>query len=139
MKRSLVLAGLALALLAVCTVTVGCDNWEQNVYKTLAATQSAVNNAQAAYEVSSSQPGGVCPVVTTPCIPHTTTAFTVINKAKAAQTLAVDAMIAFERLKMANGAPDALARAQADVAAALNVLPGLIADIKALYAQGGGK
>ena len=63
MKRSLVLAGLALALLAVCTVTVGCDNWEQNVYKTLAATQSAVNNAQAAYEVSSSQPGGVCPVV----------------------------------------------------------------------------
>lgn len=142
MKRRITFAGLALALFALSTAVVGCDNWERQTYKALSASKSALDGAQAAYEVSKGTPDGSCPAQTPAiaCIPHTQAAFKTITDAKSAQKLAVDAMITYEEMKAATGIqPDALSKAQADVAIALGQLSTIINDVKTLYALGGGK
>jgi hypothetical protein len=125
------------ALLLVCTMGVGCSNWEKTTYRTLATTQAAINASQAAYEVSN---GTTCAKVTTgeACIEHTQTAYTVINSAKVAQTTAVNQLLAYEELKAAGSTtPAALQAAQNQAVEALNQLPVLISSITSLYVKGG--
>lgn len=113
----------------------GCPKgWESQTQAGLASSKSAIDGAQAAYEASAKQPGGSCAAVTVPCIPHSQAAYDAINRAKAGQKTAVDAMEAYELAKAATP-PDATAlqKAQADVLAALPAIPALIADVKALY------
>ena len=116
-KLFAVAASLALAIgLAGCPAT----SFERTAYQTLAATQATVNQAQADYEAGK-------------LIPHNQAAYKAINEAKAAQTLAVDALEAYEQAKATNATPGKLAALQADVAAALAALPGIVTDVKALY------
>lgn len=128
---------IALAGLVICWCA-GCSNWERQAFQSLSASKAAIDAAQQAYEVSA--PTGTCPTVTPTspaCIPHTAAAFTVINKAKDAQKTAVDSMITYETAKAASQGQAALQVAQTDVETTLAALPGLIADVKALYAKGG--
>lgn len=127
MKRLLFLVPLILL--------IGCPNWEHQAFQSLSASKAAIDSAQQAYEVSASAP---CQVPSTvACIPHTAAAYAVINKAKDAQKTAVDAMVAYETAKAASQGQGALEVAQTDVQTALAALPGLISDVKALYAKGG--
>jgi hypothetical protein len=134
-KRFTLLASLALVFLVV----VGCTNWETTTYQSLAASQTTLNNAQAAYEVSKVSP---CPTPanpSVPCIPHTAAAYKAITDGKVIWKSAADAMIAYETVKAANAAPDVQTKAQNDVEAAiLNVGP-IVKDINALYSMTGGK
>jgi len=123
------------ALLLIVFAAVGCTNWERSAFQSLSASKAAVDSAQAAYEVSASAP---CPPASaTPCIPHTETAYDTINRAKAAQKTAVDAMVTYETAKAASAGQAALDKAQTDVETALAALPVLITDVKSLYAKGG--
>jgi hypothetical protein len=127
MKRILSLTAALLVTLCI----VGCTNWERTTFNTLASSDAAINAAQAAYEVSATAP---CPPQSTiACLPHSKAVYTAINKAKAAQTLAVNSMVTYEEVKAANTGTTALNAAQADVNAALAQLPTLIANVKALY------
>ncbi len=117
MKRALFAAVLALFI-------VGCTDWERTTFQTLAATQATLNQAQIDYET------GIA-------IPHSQIAYTVITKAKATDTLAVNAMVTYEQLKANKAAPSVQAQAQADVSTAIAQLPTLITDVKALYLKGG--
>ena len=122
MKRIIGLA--ALMLLAV-----GCTSWETATYKTLAASQAVINQAQADYELSANGP---CPA-TVACLPHSAAVYRTINTAKAAQTTAVNAFVAYEEAKAAGGTQANLAALQTDVTVALQALPTIIANIKSLY------
>jgi len=113
---------------------MGCTNWEQDTYKTLAASQAVINQAQADYEASASAP---CAPSSVQCLPHTTAVYTTINKAKDAQVTAVNAFMGYEEAKAAGGTTTSLQALQTDVTVALNVLPTIIADVKALYSKGG--
>lgn len=125
---------LALTATLMLGAVLGCTNWEQTTYKTLAASQAVLNQAQFDYEVSASQP---CAAVTVPCLPHTSGVYKTINEAKAAQKTAVDAFVAYEEAKAQGGTSASLTALQADTVTALNALPGIIADVKALYTNGG--
>ena len=125
---------LALALLIP---LAACTSWETETYKTLAASQAVINQAQADYEVSAKIPGGDCTYMSTgapvACLPHSMAVYTAINKAKAGQTAAVNAFAAYEEAKAAGGTQANLTALQTDVTVALEALPGEIASIKALY------
>jgi hypothetical protein len=121
---------LALLLLPIC----GCSTWEQTTYKTLAASQAVINQAQTDYEASATAP---CAPTASACLPHTQADYAIINQAKADQTLAVNAFVAYEEAKAAGGTTASLAGLQTDVEVALNNLPTIITDVKALYTKGG--
>ncbi len=111
---------------------LGCNSFERTTFQTLAATQAALNSAQADYEAG-------CPATITAatpaCIPHNQAAYTTITKAKAADALAVNAMVVYEQEK-ATGTTASLDTQETVVASELAQLPALLADIKTLY-QGG--
>lgn len=118
-------AGKALVILlavgasfAVVALT-GCDDFERSTYRTLAASQAVVNQAQTDYEANT--------------IAQTMASYTAINKAKAAQVVAVQAMAAYEQIKSASGTQSALQAQQAVVQNLVNQLPALVAAVKALY------
>jgi hypothetical protein len=111
----LLILGASVALLGV----TGCSDFERQTYKELAASQAVVNQAQDDYESR--------------LIPRTPAAYAAINKAKAAQTLAVQSMATYEKIKEAKGAQTALDAQQQIVAAALQALPDLIAAVRATY------
>lgn len=111
----------------------GCSNWEQTTYKTLAASQAVINQAQADYEASATAP---CAAGATNCLPHSQADYTIINQAKADQTLAVNAFVTYEEAKAAGGTTASLAALQTDVVVALNNLPTIVADVQALYTKG---
>jgi len=121
-------------LLLIVFAAVGCTNWERRAFQALSSSKDAVDSAQAAYEVSAS--ASCPPASATPCIPHTQQAFAAITKAKNAQKTAVDAMVTYETAKAASQGQAALQQAQTDVETALAALPGLISDVKSLYAGG---
>lgn len=114
--------GAAVAVIALFFVAMlsctGCTNWERDTFQTLSASKAVIDQAQADYEART--------------IPRTTCAFTVINDAKAAQTTAVDAMVAYEGVKAAKGDVNA---AEGAVVADLVVLPADIVAVKALYSK----
>lgn len=86
MLRSARLLLLPLVLLAA----VGCDNFERNTFKTLSASKAVLDDAQVKYEAGTQ-------------IPHNSCAFAIINDGKAAQTVAVNAMLNYESVKVAKG------------------------------------
>lgn len=114
MKKFAAIVSIALAL-----GLSGCTNWERATYQTLAASQATINKAQADYEAK--------------VFPQTTAAYSAINTAKNAQTTAVNAFVAYEEAKTAGGTTASLAALQTDVTVALQNLPTIIADLKALY------
>lgn len=97
----------------------GCTNWEKAAYQSLAASKAAIDQAQADYESGK--------------LPHSVPVYDAVNKAKAAQTFAVDALVTYEQMKATGASAGALATAQADVETALASLPTILADVKALY------
>ena len=138
MKR-IAIAGLALALLPLMGMK-SCSAWDQQTYTAASASQAAINDAHAAYEVSAKEPGGNCPSPgTKPCIAHTAKAKQTIEAAVAAQHVLDQAIVTYEGMKANNAAPDLLTKAQLDVATALGSLQPLITDVKALYSAVGGK
>jgi hypothetical protein len=112
----------------------GCTNWEQTTYKMLAASQAVINQAQADYEASATAP---CAPTATACLPHSTAVYNTVNKAKKLQTTAVDSMVTYEEAKAAGGTTASLTALEADVNVAIQQLPTIITDIKALYTKGG--
>ena len=130
MKLALLSIWLALPLMLV-----GCTTWERTTFQTLASAQNTLNTAQAAYEVSANAP---CPPGgTVACLPHSAAVNTVISKAKAADTLAVNAMVTYEEAKFASAGTTGLAAAEAEVNAAMLNLGTLIGDVQALSKSGG--
>lgn len=111
---------------------VGCTSWERQSFQALSAAQAVLNQAQADYTTG-------CPaaVPADPCIPRNQTAFAVITKAKAADVLAVNAMVEYEQVKAASGTTSALNAAQIAAANALAQLPADLTAVKALYQTGG--
>ena len=101
-------------------VLTGCTNWEQDTFKSLAASKAVIDQAQTDYEART--------------IPHTTPVYAAITNAKNAQAVAVNGLLAYEELRTANGTAGALGAQQQLVITALNQLPPLIASIKTLYA-----
>ncbi len=116
-------------LLGACIV--GCTSWERQSFQALSAAQAVLNQAQTDYTAG-------CPaaVPTDPCIPRNQAAFTVITKAKAADVLAVNAMVEYEQVKAASGSSSALNTAQIAAANALAQLPADLTAVKALYQTG---
>lgn len=98
--------------------STGCQSFERTTFQSLAASQSLVNGAYEAYEART--------------ITRTQTAHDLVEKARAAQTAAVQAMVTYEQIKFAKGTQSALDAQAAIVATALQALPAIIADIKAL-------
>jgi hypothetical protein len=132
MKKLAVFAILAAPLL----MAAGCNAWERTTFNTLAASQATINAAQAAYEVSATAP---CPPQgTVACLPHSTADYNIINEAKAAQTLAVNAMVTYEEAKASASGSTGLDAAEAAVNSALANLGTLIGDVKNLYTTPGG-
>lgn len=112
---------LLLACMLPLGLLAGCTNWERATFQTLAASKAVIDQAQADYEAGK-------------VIPHNEAAYTVINKAKAADSLAVTAMAGYEQIKATGGSASALASAETTVTVALADLPAALADVKALYA-----
>lgn len=110
-----------LAALLIPFAIAGCTSWERAAYQTLAASKATIDQAQADYESGK--------------LPHSKPVYDAVNKAKEAQTLAVDAMVTYEQAKATNAGQTALAKAQNDVTVALEQLPAILADIKALYVK----
>lgn len=78
-----------IAILACALCLTGCTNWERDTFNTLASSKAVIDGSQSAYEART--------------IPHNTCAYNLINKAKAAQSTAVDAMLTYEQVKSAKG------------------------------------
>jgi hypothetical protein len=97
----------------------GCTDWERGTYQTLKASKTVIDTAQADYEART--------------IPRTQAAYTIINEAKAAQTLAVQQMETYEEIKFAKANPGALSAQQAAVNAALAQLPALLKAVEGVY------
>jgi len=114
MKRKLRVA----ALIPLLLILVACSNWEQKTYQTLAASKAAIDTAATQYNAGQ--------------LPQTTTVFNLISRARVAQTTAVDAMLEYEKLKIANSPTATLQAQQIAVTAAVTQVTLVIADIKAL-------
>lgn len=119
----------AMLLMATLVLVAGCNSFERTAFQTLSTTKTALDGAQAAYEAGCPAPAGS----TAGCIPHSAEAFAAINKAKAADSLAVQAMVNYEEIKVVKGTTASdLDAAEAAVVADLAELPALIADINTL-------
>lgn len=79
-----------LLLPLVLLAAVGCNDFERNTFKTLSASKAVLDDAQVKYEAGTA-------------LPHNSCAFTIINDGKAAQTIAVNAMLNYESVKAAKG------------------------------------
>lgn len=84
---------LACLALATCLIATGCDGFERANFKTLSASKAVIDTAQADYEART--------------IPHNACSYAIINDAKGVQTVAVNALFAY----------DAVAKAGTDVSA----------------------
>lgn len=97
----------------------GCSSFERTTFQSLSASQAVINQAQADYEART--------------VPQTQASYLAINKAKAAQVLAVQAMAGYENIKASGGTANALAAQQAVVQQLVDQLPSLVAAVKTLY------
>lgn len=93
----------------------GCSTWERNTFNTLASAQAVINTAKTDYQSGA--------------IPQTQCAADVINKATAADTLAVNAMVVYEQEKAAGGS---LSAQQAIVEGELGSLAPIISSVAVL-------
>lgn len=109
-------AGMLLFIAMLGASLTGCSSFERNTFNSLAASKAVIDQAQADY--------------TAKTIPQTQCDYALINDAKAAQTVAVNAMLVYETDKAAGKNLDAqTAVVTADVAAIVPV----IAQVKLLY------
>jgi hypothetical protein len=76
-----------LLLSLVCLGLTACDSFERNTFNTLSSSKAVIDQTQADYEAKT--------------IPHTQCAYSLINNAKAAQTVAVEAFLDYENIKAA--------------------------------------
>lgn len=116
MKRSmmvLVLGGLAML--------AGCNSFERNAFNTLSASKAVIDQAEKDYNAKT--------------IPQTKCAFALINDAKAAQTLSVDAMLVYEQEK---GAGQSVTAQEAAITGDLAAIPPIIVQVKSLYTNPAG-
>lgn len=104
---------IVLSLLIV--ACLGCNTWERNTFNTLASSKAVLDTAQADYENHT--------------IPPTKCAYTLINNGKAAQTIAVDAMVAYEQAKTTKGN---LPAQEATVVGDLAALAPLVVQVQSL-------
>lgn len=119
MKKAFLSGVLAIALCFAITIPMtGCNDWERTTFQTLSASDTTINQAQADYEAGT--------------ITNTTQAFQVITAAKAAQSVAVNQMVAYEQLKATGATPTALTASEAQVVTALAQLPTVLAEVEAL-------
>lgn len=98
---------IASALLSVCMLA-GCTNWERATFQTLSASKATIDGAQASYEART--------------LPHTQCVNDIITKAKAAQTLTVDAMMTYETAKGSSTSTAAQNVVTADLAQLVPIL-----------------
>lgn len=108
MKKILLLAALALCC-------VGCTDFERTTFNALSSSKAVIDQSQADYEAKT--------------IPHTQCAYALLNNAKAAQTLAVNAFMDYENIKTAG--KDLTAQTQV-VSQDLAALAPLVAQVKTL-------
>lgn len=99
----------------------GCNSFERDTFNSLAASQAVINQAQADY--------------TSGAIKETSCTYAVINNAKAAQTVAVNAMVVYEQEKAAGAS---LTAQTAVVVTDIAALPIILANIKTLYSNPAG-
>ncbi len=104
--------------LVLLLLVAGCSSFERNAYNTLSASKAVIDQAQADY--------------TTRTIPRTHCAEAIINDAKAGQTVAVNAMVVYEQLKVTKA--DLTAQA-AVVTSDLAALAPLVVQIQQLIAN----
>lgn len=111
-----------LCVLAVgCLTLSGCTNFERDAFNSLAASKAAIDQAQADYVAKT--------------LPETACSYALINDAKAAQTVAVNAMLVYETEKAAKANLDAQVQAvTVDLAA---IVP-LVAEVNTLYTNPSG-
>jgi hypothetical protein len=123
MKRLIgTIIGAALLLLPL-----SCSSFERTTFQTLSATQATLNSSQALYETGCPAPAGV-----TGCIPHDQIAFTAITKAKAADVLAVNAMVVYEQEKATSSSASVLLAQEQVVLSELAQIPSLLVAINTL-------
>jgi hypothetical protein len=111
MKKIFILAALAFAC-------VGCTDFERATFNTLSSSKAVIDQTQADYESKT--------------IPHTQCAYSLINNAKAAQTVAVDAFLDYESIK--NAGKDVTAQTQV-VSQDLVALAPLVVQVKSLVSN----
>lgn len=99
----------------------GCNSWERNTFNTLATSKAVLDTAQADYEAKT--------------IPQTGCSYGIINDGKAAQTVAVNAMVAYENLKAQKGN---LAAQEAIVVSDLVALTPLVVQVQSLISNPAG-
>lgn len=106
---------------AICLIALaGCNTFERNAFNTLSASKAVIDQAQADY--------------TARTIPQTACSYAVINSAKAAQTVGVNAMLVYEQEKTAG---QSLTAQEAVITAELAALPGIVVQVKTLYTNPG--
>ena len=96
-------------------LVAGCNSWERTTFQTLSASKATIDNAQAQYESKA--------IVQNQC------AYAVINDAKAAQVVAVNGFLDYEKVKAAKGD---VATAEATVTGELTSLAPLVAKVAAM-------
>lgn len=110
---------LVLAALALCCV--GCNDFERTTFNTLSASKAVIDQTQADYEAKT--------------IPHTQCAYSLINNAKAAQSVAVNAFLDYENIKAAGN--DLNTQTSVVVADLANLAP-LVVQVKTLVSNPAG-
>lgn len=106
-----------ISLLAIGGLT-GCNDFEKTTFQTLAASQALINGAYTAYEART--------------IPRTADTEAIIQKARAIDKAAVEAMVTYESMKAAKGTQSTLQAQQAIVLAALEQLPAILQSVQAI-------
>jgi hypothetical protein len=104
--------------LALPLLLCGCSTFERDTFNSLAASKAVIDQAQADY--------------TSGTIKQTSCTYTVINDAKAAQTLAVNGMVIYETEKAAG---TSLSAQQSAVTVDLAAIIPLVAEVKTLYSN----
>lgn len=107
------------AALMLCACLTACDSFERTTFQTLSASKAVLDTAQNDYEAGTA-------------IPHNKCAYALINDGKAAQAVAVQAMLTYEGVKAAKGN---LTAETATVTADLIALAPLMVKVEALIAN----
>lgn len=77
------------AIILTAALASGCNSWERTTFQTLSSSKAVLDTAQADYESNK--------------IPQSRCAYSMINNGKAAQDVAVNAMVEYEKLKATKG------------------------------------
>lgn len=112
---------LSATFLSFCLVLTACNSFERTAFQSLAASKAVLDTAQNDYEPAPTGTGK---------LPHTSCVYTLINDGKAAQTVGVNALQAYDVALNAKQDTTTLA---VTVTAELAVVATDIAKVKALY------